>query len=229
MRSGTRGAGGWVSDAEVAEIQYTAFTSKKKDEQVTARLIVRRVKTLNKKAADVQGELFPAWRYHAVFTDSPFTMLQAKEQHRDHAIVEQVFADWNSGPLGHMPSGDFNANAAWTAIAAMTQNLLRAAGVLAEPLLRQGPHRHDPPRHHRRRRPHRPPRTREPHPPPARTLAPRARVDQPVDESRRRRKPPRRRHRGRPPPRPDQPRPVRTPTPARHTDPDPDPETRTSR
>jgi hypothetical protein len=128
-------AGGWVSDAEVAEIQYTAFTSKKKDEQVTARLIVRRVKTLNKKAADGQGELFPAWRYHAVFTDSPFTMLQAEEQHRDHAIVEQVFADWNSGPLAHMPSGDFNANAAWTAIAAMTQNLLRAAGVLAGPLL----------------------------------------------------------------------------------------------
>lgn len=45
-------AGGWVSDAEVAEITYTAFTSKNKGEQVTARLIVRRVKTLNKKAAE---------------------------------------------------------------------------------------------------------------------------------------------------------------------------------
>jgi hypothetical protein len=128
-------AGGWVSDAEVAEIQYTAFTSKKKDEQVTARLIVRRVRALNKKAADGQDELFPAWRYHAVFTDSPFVMLQAEEQHRDHAIVEQVFADWNDGPLAHMPSGDFNANAAWTAIAAIAQNLVHAAGVLAGPLL----------------------------------------------------------------------------------------------
>ena len=128
-------AGGWVSDAEVAEIQYTAFTSKNEDEQVTARLIVRRVKALNKKAAEGQGELFPAWRYHALFTDSPFVMLQAEGQHRDHAIVEQVFADWNSGPLAHMPSGQFNANAAWTAIAAMAQNLLRAAGVLAGPLL----------------------------------------------------------------------------------------------
>jgi hypothetical protein len=128
-------AGGWVSDAEVAEITYTAFTSKKKEEHVTARLIVRRVKALNKKAADGQGELFPAWRYHAVFTNSPFVTLQAEEQHRDHAIVEQVFADWNAGPLAHMPSGQFNANAAWTVIAAMSQNLLRAAGVLAGPLL----------------------------------------------------------------------------------------------
>jgi len=68
-------AGGWVSDAEVAEAQYTAFTSKKKEEQVTARLIVRRVRALDKKAAEGQGELFPAWRHHAVFTDSPFVTL----------------------------------------------------------------------------------------------------------------------------------------------------------
>ena len=128
-------AGGWVSDAEVAETEYTAFTSKKKELQVTARLIVRRVRALNKKAAEGQDELFPAWRYHAILTDSPFVMLQAEEQHRDHAIVEQVFSDWNQGPLAHMPSGQFNANAAWTAIAAITQNLVRAAGVLAGPLL----------------------------------------------------------------------------------------------
>lgn len=128
-------AGGWVSDAEVAETGYTAFTSKKKELQVTARLIVRRVRALNKKAAEGQGELFPAWRYHAVFTDSPFVMLQAEEQHRDHAVVEQVFSDWNDGPLAHMPSGVFNANAAWTIIAAISQNLMRAAGALAGPLL----------------------------------------------------------------------------------------------
>lgn len=39
-------AGGWVSDAEVAETRYTAFTSRGKSRQVTARLIVRRVKLL---------------------------------------------------------------------------------------------------------------------------------------------------------------------------------------
>jgi Transposase DDE domain group 1 len=120
----------WVSDAEVAEAEYTAFASKK-GRAVTARLIVRRVRDQNKKAAEGMDELFPAWRYHAVFTDSPFGLVQAEGQHRDHAIVEQVFADVTSGPLAHMPSGVFAANAAWLSIAAMAHNLLRTAGALA--------------------------------------------------------------------------------------------------
>jgi hypothetical protein len=120
----------WVSDAEVAEIDYTAFTSKK-GQAVTARLVVRRVRDLNKQAAGGQDELFPVWRYHAVFTDSPFELIQAEGQHRDHAVVEQFFADWTAGPLAHLPSGFFAANAAWLAIAAMAHNLLRAAGALA--------------------------------------------------------------------------------------------------
>jgi hypothetical protein len=121
----------WISDAEVAETEYTAFTSKKKGQAVTARLIVRRVRDQNKKAPAGQGELFPAWRHHAVFTDSPFGLVQAETQHRGHAIVEQVFADVTSGPLAHLPSGHFAANAAWLSIAAMAHNLLRAAGSLA--------------------------------------------------------------------------------------------------
>jgi hypothetical protein len=40
-------------------------------------------------------------------------MIQAEAHHRDHAIIEQVFADWNDGPLAHLPSGRFPANAAW--------------------------------------------------------------------------------------------------------------------
>jgi Transposase DDE domain group 1 len=120
----------WVSGAQVAEVTYTAFTSRK-GQAVTARLIVRRVRDLNKKAAPGQGELFTAWRYHAVFTDSPFVMLQAEEHHRGHAQAEQVFADWTDGPLAHLPSGSFPANAAWAALAAITGNLLRAAGALA--------------------------------------------------------------------------------------------------
>jgi len=119
----------WVSDAEIAEVPYTAFASKK-GQTVTARLIVRRVRDLNRAAAG-QGELFPAWRYHPVFTDSPFQLAPAEEQHRDHAVVEQVFADWTDGPLAHLPSGSFAANAAWLTCAAITCNLLRAAGCLA--------------------------------------------------------------------------------------------------
>ena len=120
----------WVSDAQVAEAPYTAFTSNK-NKAITARLIVRRVKDLNRQAAQGQDELFPVWRYHAVFTDSPFALIQAEEQHRDHAVVEQVFADWTDGPLAHLPSGSFPANAAWLACAAIAHNLLRAAGSLA--------------------------------------------------------------------------------------------------
>ncbi len=119
----------WISDAQVAETGYTAFTSAKKGQQITARLIVRRVRDQNKPAG--QDELFPAWRYHAVFTDSPVELVQAEAQHRDHAIVEQVFADWTDGPMAHLPSGFFPANAAWLACAAITHNLLRAAGSLA--------------------------------------------------------------------------------------------------
>jgi hypothetical protein len=120
----------WISDAEVAETQYTAFASKK-GQAVTARLIIRRVRDLNKKAGAGQDELFPVWRYHAVFTDSPFELVQAEGQHRRHAVVGQVFADVTSGPLAHLPSGVFAANAAWLSIAAMAHNLVRAAGALA--------------------------------------------------------------------------------------------------
>jgi hypothetical protein len=127
--------GCWVSDAEVAEVRYTAFTAHHRKGRLpvplTARLIVRRVRDLNTSASGAQGELIPAWRNHAVFTDSPFEMIAAEEHHRGHAIIEQVFADWNDGPLAHLPSGSFPANAAWLACAAISCNLLRAAGALA--------------------------------------------------------------------------------------------------
>jgi len=129
--------GCWVSDAEVAEVKYTAFTShprggqRRRPAPLTARLIVRRVRDLNTGAPAGQAELFPVWRYHAVFTNSPFELIQAEEQHRGHAIIEQVFADFNDGPLAHLPSGSFPANAAWLACAVITGNLLRAAAALA--------------------------------------------------------------------------------------------------
>ena len=75
---------------------------------VTARLIVRRVRDANPDhvVANEQGELFPVWRHHAVFTDSPLPMLQAEADHRRHAIIEQVIADLKNGPLAHLPSGN---------------------------------------------------------------------------------------------------------------------------
>jgi hypothetical protein len=43
------------------------LSAQRKAEQVTARLIVRR---LNADVAQGQGELFTTWRYHPVFTDT---------------------------------------------------------------------------------------------------------------------------------------------------------------
>jgi hypothetical protein len=120
-----------ISDAEVAEIGYTAFTSKPKKVQVTGRLIVRRVKRLNPKNSPGQDGLFDVWRHHAVFVTSRFETLQAESQHRGHAIVEQVIADAAGSALAHLPSGSFNANAAWAVLWAIAHNLTRAAGVLA--------------------------------------------------------------------------------------------------
>jgi hypothetical protein len=120
-----------VSDAEVAETDYTAFGSRPKRDQVAGRLIVRRVKRLNGPGAEAQGTLFDAYRYHAVFVTGTFELLQAESHHRGHAIVEQVFADASASALAHLPSGSFNANAAWALLWVIAHNLTRAVGVLA--------------------------------------------------------------------------------------------------
>jgi hypothetical protein len=122
----------WISDAQIAEVSFTAFEGTRWE--LTARLIVRRVKRLaDPDQIPGQGELFDQYRYHAVFTDSPFLLEQAEAHHRGHAVIEQVNADLIDGPLAHLPSGRFPANNAWLACAAIAHNLTRAAGHLAGP------------------------------------------------------------------------------------------------
>jgi hypothetical protein len=116
--------GAWISDAEVAEVTYTAFAHTK--DRITARLVVRRVKD-----ARYPDALFPVWRHHPFFTNSTLPTAQADIVHRRHAIIETVFADLIDGPLVHLPSGHFGANSAWTLCAAIAHNLLHAAGTLA--------------------------------------------------------------------------------------------------
>ena len=112
---------------------FTAFTSRPRSQQTTGRLIVRRVRDANPShlVPDEQGELFPAWRHHAVFTDSPLPMVDAEADHRRHAVIEQVIADLKAGALAHLPSAWFTANGAWLVLAAIAFNLTRAAGALA--------------------------------------------------------------------------------------------------
>jgi hypothetical protein len=131
-------AGRWVSRAEVAEIEFTAFTSKKITEQVTGRLIVRRIPDLNPGSKDGQATLFDTWRFHAFFTTTNPTDLDtvaADKTHRGHAIIEQVHADLKNSALAHLPSGTFTANAAWLVLAVMAFNLTRAAATLTGPNL----------------------------------------------------------------------------------------------
>jgi len=124
----------WVSDAEVAEVPFVAFTGRRKHEHVTCRLVVRRVKRLQPLASDgsEQGELFATYRHHAFITNSALGTIEADERHRDHAIIEQVIAELKDGPLAHLPCGKYAANAAWVACAVIAFNLARAAAVAAD-------------------------------------------------------------------------------------------------
>lgn len=121
----------WISDAEIARVSYTAFVSKPTRRRVAATLIVRRVRRLGAGHPQGQGELFTTYRFHAVFTDSPLRLVEAEKAHRQHAVVEQVIADLKGSALAHLPSGLFNANAAWLQLACLAYNLTRAAGALA--------------------------------------------------------------------------------------------------
>ncbi len=126
----------WISKAEVAETPFIAFSSMKKSEQVPGRLVVRRIPDFNaaKRAAAGQDGLFDAWRFHAFFTTADAEVLDtvaADKTHRGHAVIEQVNADLKASALAHLPSGIFNANAAWLVLAVMAFNLTRAAATLA--------------------------------------------------------------------------------------------------
>ena len=72
--------GAWISDAEVAEIAYTAFAST--PDRITARLVVRRVKD-----ARFPDALFPVWRYHPFFTNTDLPVERGRHHPpptRDH-------------------------------------------------------------------------------------------------------------------------------------------------
>jgi hypothetical protein len=112
--------------ADVAETTYTAF--KKTKDEITLRLIVRRVRPTpgSQLALDV------VFAYHAILTDRDEPLLELEADHRAHAVVELAIRDLKAGGLAHVPSGIFSANAAWLALAVLAHNLgrwtLAAAG-----------------------------------------------------------------------------------------------------
>lgn len=115
--------GDLISDAQVAEVPYTAFADT--PHEYTGWLVVRRVRDAN-----TQDPLFPVWRHHPFFTNNTEPADQADLTHRHHAICETVWSDLIDGPWAHQPCGSFAANAAWNILAAICHNLLRAAGTL---------------------------------------------------------------------------------------------------
>jgi len=123
----------WISDAEVAEVAFTAFTGPRKADHVACRLVVRRIKRIQRLAGDgtEQGELFATYRHHAFITNSTLGLIEADQTHREHAIIEQVIAELKDGPLAHLPSGSYAANAAWLSHAVIAFNIARASAVAA--------------------------------------------------------------------------------------------------
>ena len=161
----------WVSDAEVAEIGFTAFTSRRHSEHIDTRLIVRRVKRLNPTTLPAgQGALFSTWRHHAVFTDSQESMLAAEATHRDHANARE----------GHRRTQGRPTRAPALRADERQRRMARARGHRVQPDPRRrdpglqvphpGDNRDDPRPAHRRARPHRPLGPPAP-PPPARSMA----------------------------------------------------------
>ena len=89
---------------------------------------VRRVRLVG-----AQAQLFPNWRHYAALTNRTEILAVVEASHRDHANIELEIRDLVDQALAHAPSGQFNANAAWTVIAAIAHNLLRWIELLRLP------------------------------------------------------------------------------------------------
>jgi hypothetical protein len=98
-------------------------------------LVVRRIPDRNPSIGKGQATLFDTWRFHAFFTITTLDTVTADKTHRGHAIIEQVHADLKNSALAHLPSGRFNANAAWLVLAVIAFKLTRAAATLTGPAL----------------------------------------------------------------------------------------------
>jgi hypothetical protein len=92
------------------------------------RLIVRRTRLVGP-----QAELWPDWRHFVFLTNRTEDIAIVESEHRDHAVVEQVIVELKDQALAHFPSGEFNANGAWTVLGALAHNLLRWTQLIGLP------------------------------------------------------------------------------------------------
>jgi Transposase DDE domain group 1 len=92
------------------------------------RMIVRRTRLIGP-----QAELWPDWRHFPLLTNRTAQITIVEAEHRQHAVVELTIRDLKDQALAHFPSGQFNANSAWTVIAALAHNLTRWTSVIGLP------------------------------------------------------------------------------------------------
>ena len=123
--------GDLISDAEVAEVPvFTSFTSRRKNEHVTARLIVRRVKRLNPTppatgCRPVKKSCSRPSTSGATTRSSPTPRRRCWPPRRPPRPRHRRAAHRRPQERApaHLPSGVFTANAAWLALAAIAFNL----------------------------------------------------------------------------------------------------------
>jgi len=96
-------------EAQIAETHYAG-----------KRMILRRTRLIG-----AQAELWPDWRHFPFLTNRSEDITLVEAEHRQHAVVELTIRDLKDQALAHFPSGQFNANSAWTVIAALAHNLAR--------------------------------------------------------------------------------------------------------
>jgi hypothetical protein len=92
------------------------------------RLIVRRTRLVGP-----QAELWPDWRHFPFITNRTDPLELVEAEHRQHAVVELTIRDLKDQALAHFPSGEFNANSAWTVIGCLAHNLLRWSSLIGLP------------------------------------------------------------------------------------------------
>ncbi len=108
----------WVDGAaDVVETTCTPFQNE--PDAAPVRLIVRRVKP----TPGSQLALFATYSYHGFITDREGETLELEADHRCHAEIENPIRDLKYGVgLNHLPSGRFDANAAWLVAQVMAHN-----------------------------------------------------------------------------------------------------------
>jgi hypothetical protein len=92
------------------------------------RLIIRRTRLIGP-----QAELWPDWRYFPFMTNRTGALEIVEAEHRQNAVVELTIRDLKDQALAHFPSGQFNANSAWTVIACLAHHLARWTSLIGSP------------------------------------------------------------------------------------------------